>query len=160
MTAKILPRTWAPIITGILEKPPRDQYEASLMPMLFELMAPDAIHQYCAQWFPDSGRETGDAFIAWRKRHEVMQKDVTAHSTAMWLSNAGDWPDAVPRIRPALRKQMVEELLSRFDARPVEESRKECKDFPRQLASRAWDLERKFKTQLAVMRAHPLGTTS
>ena len=85
-----------------------------------------------------------------------MQKDVTAHSTAMWLRNAGDWPDAVPRIRPALRKQMVEGLLSRFDAMPVEESRKECKAFQRELGSRAWDLEKKFRTQLADMRAHPL----
>jgi hypothetical protein len=155
--ARLLPPSWTPLIERVLETPPRSAYESSLMPMVRSGIVPDVLQQICSQWFPAHGRDVADAYVKWRARNDAMLKDVATHATALWARNAGpDNQDVVPRIRPYLRKKGLDDFMYEFDSRPAAEFERVCIEYPTVILSPEWDLEKKFRRELAVMRKQPL----
>jgi hypothetical protein len=116
---------------------------------------PDAMHQICAQWFPEYDRKVADAFLAWRTRNQAVLDEIRNRSTAVWNRRAGPDSAYVRMVYPHLRKQIVDDLMRRSDAVPVAEFEAQCAQFPADVAGPEWDLERTLRDRLRVIRQRP-----
>jgi hypothetical protein len=143
----------------ILETPPRNQYENELPKMLAKVINVDALQQFCGQWYPDSGRAVADAYVAWRKRHESTIQELTRRSEAVWSEYAGEDEEYVRLVYPHLRKEMRKGIDAEFDRSPAEKFRRICAQFPADLASARWDLDKTWSQELAYLRQTPMPPT-
>lgn len=145
----------------MLEAQPRDDYERALPFMLSKVINVDALQQFCGQWYPSSGRDVADAYMAWRKKHEATIKEIRGRSEAVWTSHIPPEDMAYVRmVEPHLRKQMFNAIMAEYDRSPVEKFEKVCADFPKELASSKWDLDKKYKKELAFLRQTPFTARS
>ena len=63
-------------------------------------------------------------------------------------------------VEPHLRKQMLNAIMAEFDRSPTEKFEKVCAGLPKELASPKWDLEKKYKKELAFLRKTPFTSRS
>lgn len=145
----------------MLEAPPRDDYERALPLMLSKVINVDALQQFCGQWYPSYGHDVADAYMAWRKKHEATIKEIRGRSEAVWTSHIP--PEDMGYVRmvePHLRKQMFKAIMAEYDRSPAEKFDKVCAEFPKDLAGSKWDLEKKYRKELAFLRQTPFTSRS
>lgn len=140
----------------ILETEPRNEYERKLPLMLSKVINVDALAMHCGQWYPDYGRDLADAYSEWRKKHEATIKELTARSEALWTDYVGEDKEYVRLVYPHLRKQMLSAIQKESDNSPMEKFKKICSEFPADLRSSKWDLDKRYKKELAFLRETPL----
>ena len=140
---------------AILEAEPRNEYERKLPLMLSKVINVDALQIHCGQWYPDYGRDVADAYMEWRKKHETTIKELTARSEALWTDYVGEDKDYVRLVYPHLRKQMLAAIQKESDNSPVEKFKQICSQFPADLRSSKWDLDKRYKKELAFLRETP-----
>jgi hypothetical protein len=140
----------------IIETPPESPYEEALMDALHITMGPDAMQQICARWFPEYDRKVADAFLAWRTRNQPVLDEIRDRSTAVWNRRAGPDVAYVRMVYPHIRKQIADEMMARSDAVPVEEFKAQCAQFPAEIGTRAWELEKALRDRLRIIRQRPL----
>jgi hypothetical protein len=141
---------------AILEQEPRNEYERRLPLMLSKAINVDALQMFCGQWYPESGHAVADAYMEWRRTHEATLSELRGRSVAVWTSYIpNEDPGYVRMVEPHLRKQMMNAILKEFDASPAEKFRRICADFPRELRSDKWNLEKRYAKELAYLRQTP-----
>jgi hypothetical protein len=139
----------------IVETQPRNDYERGLELMLSRVVNVDALQQFCGQWYPDYGHDVADAYMAWRKKHEVTIKELMARSEAVWAEYSLGDTEYVVMVYPHLRKQMRKAIDAEFDRSPPEKFRQVCSKLPADLGTQ-WDLDRRYKKELALLRQTPI----
>jgi hypothetical protein len=140
---------------AILETEPRNEYERKLPLMMSKVINVDALQIFCSQWFPANGHDVADAYMAWRGRHEATIKELTGRSEAVWTDYVGEDKEYVRLVYPHLRKQMLAAINKEFDNSPVEKFKAICAGFPADLRSSKWDLEKRYRKELAFLRETP-----
>jgi hypothetical protein len=157
-----LPGTERPVevkkhpLYAILDTAPRNEYERQAPRILYKAMNAEALAQFCGRWFPDYGRDIADAYTEWRDRNQATMKELVDRSVAVWNIYAGEDVAYVKMVQPHLRKQLVDSITREFDNSPIEKFKTICSELPRDLRSSKWDLESRFRQELAFLRQHPL----
>ena len=154
MTAKIRTYEKHPMYR-IIETPPESPYEAALDYSLHVSLGPDAMQQICAQWFPEYGARVADAFLGWRSKNQPVLDELKARSTEVWNRRAGPDVAYVKMVYPHIRKQIVDELMRQSDAVSVDEFRTTCARYPDTTVAPEWNLEKRLRQQLRVVRQRP-----
>ena len=143
-------------VYAITEAPPRNDYERTLSDLLLRAMNPDALQTFCGRWYPDSGRQVADAYLAWREKNGPVVEELVDRSTEVWTELAGEDVEYVRLVYPHLRNQLLKSITAEFDRSPAEKFAKICADYPREFGSAKWNLEKNFAKELALLRRQPL----
>jgi hypothetical protein len=144
----------------IIEAPYESNYELTLDAALRTSIYPDALQQICAQWYPEYGAQVADAFLGWRAKNQPVLDELRERSTEVWNRRAGPDIAYVKMVYPHIRKDIIDSAMKRFDARPVEEFKARCAEYPALLRQPDWDLERKLGKYLGVIRQGPSATVA
>jgi hypothetical protein len=156
MTAKLAAPYPKHPMYRIIETPPESPYEAALDDALRVSIAPDAMHQICAQWYPAHGSDVADAFLAWRARNKAVLDELMARSTEVWNRRAGPDIAYVKMVYPHIRKDVVNALMRRSDTVSVQEFEATCARYPDDVKGSKWNLEKRLGKELQVIRERPL----
>jgi len=139
----------------IIEAPYESNYELMLDAALRTSMYPDALQQICSQWFPEYGPKVADAFLEWRSNNQPILDELRARSVEVWNRRAGPDIAYVKMVYPHIRKDVIDSFMKRSDARPVDEFKATCAQYPALVRKPEWRLERRLKKELAVIRPGP-----
>jgi hypothetical protein len=140
----------------ILDTQPRNEYERELSRLMYKSLNPGALQQFCGQWFPSYGHENADAYMAWRKQNEATLKEIDERNVAVWNSYAGEDVAYVKMVQPHLRNQLIKSIGAEFDRSPTAKFDEICANFAKEIRSSKWNLEKRFKKELALVRRHPV----
>jgi len=143
-------------LTKVLRAYPKDEYEVAVLYMYEVMHTPDATQAICARWFPLHGRQTADAVMAWQKRQERIINEINDRTHAIWIAQADGDASVVPRAEGRFDRDRRQQYLNVFDKTPVEVYEERCTDLPASLKSAEWDLRKRFRKQLALVRKRPL----
>jgi hypothetical protein len=143
-------------LTKVLQSYPKDDYEVAVLYMYEIMHTPDATQAICARWFPVYGRETADAVMAWQKKEEPLISEIRDRTHAIWIGQADGDASVVPWATGRFDRDRRQQFDNAFDKTPVKVYEKRCADLPRSLRSSEWDLRKRFRTQLAVVRKRPM----
>ncbi len=140
----------------VLQSYPKDDYERAVFYAYEIMQVPDATQAICARWFPLHGRETVDALVAWQKKQQPVMDEIRDRTHAIWISQADGDTSVIPRLERKFTSDRHQQYTNDFDRTPTEVYEKRCADFAASLRSAQWDLKRRFRQELAIMRRRPL----
>jgi hypothetical protein len=143
-------------MTRVLRAYPKDDYERKVLYMYEIMQAPDATQQVCARWFPDYGRSTLDALVAWQRRQDPVLTEIRDRTHAIWISQADGDSGVIPAVEGRFSDDRYQIYLHDFDRTQTAVYKKRCAGFPKMLASPQWDLQQKFRKELALVRQRPV----
>jgi len=143
-------------LTKVLRAYPKDDYEVAVFYMYEIMHTPDATQAICARWFPLHGRQTADAVMAWQKRQEPIISEISDRTHAIWIAQADGDESVVPWAEGRFDSDRRQQYLNVFDKTPVKVYEKRCIGLPESLKSAEWDLQKRFRRQLALVRKRPL----
>jgi hypothetical protein len=140
----------------VLQAYPKDDYERAVLYMYEIMYTPDATQAICARWFPLHGRKTADAVGAWQDKQKPLMDEIRDRTRAIWTSQAEGDASVIPRIERKFTNDRYQQFTNVFDQTPTEVYEKRCANLPAALASKEWDLKRRFRQELAIARRRPL----
>lgn len=143
-------------LTKVLRAYPQDDYEVAVLYMYEIMHTPDATQAICARWFPLHGRQTADAVAEWQKKQEPLMNEIRDRTHAIWIRQADGDASVVPWAEGRFDRDRAQQYLNAFDKIPVKTYEKRCVDLPAALRSSTWDLKKRFRQQLAIVRKHPM----
>jgi hypothetical protein len=156
MTAKFAQPYKKHPMYAIIETPAESPYEEALEVALATSMGPDGMQQICSQWYPEFGRAVADAFVEWRDANKPVLDEIRQRSTEVWTLRAGPDVAYVKMVYPHLRKNFVDNLMRQTDALTVDEFKANCANYPQEVRDPKWNLEKRLRGQLRVIRERPL----
>ncbi|MBC8024852.1 MAG: hypothetical protein H7Y89_02575 [Steroidobacteraceae bacterium] len=148
------PRTRRPSIGEIFNAPPRSEYETAVTSAVKVVVYAEGLKQFCWKWFPSHGRKISDAYARWGEKNGAVAKDIKDHALILWKARAGEHEQVAAYVYSSLRKDVVGLLEREFDAAPVKEFEEICAGLPKAILSADWNLERKLKKELALIRSN------
>jgi hypothetical protein len=140
----------------ILDTEPRNEYEARLPRALSTAMNAEALAQFCAQWYPDYRNAVTDAYREWKAKNQTTLDELVARNEAVWTVYAGDDVGYVKLVQPHLKKQLLNGITAEFDRSPYQKFQQICRDYPTQVQTPQWALEKRLKKDLAFLRKFPV----
>jgi len=143
-------------LTKVLNAYPKDDYEVAVLYMYEIMHTPDATQAICARWFPDYGRQTADAVNEWQKKNESLMTEISDRTHAIWIGQAEGDASVVPWAEGRFNRDRRQQYDNNFDKTPVKVYEKRCAQLPAALSSSEWDLTKRFRKQLAIMKKRPM----
>jgi len=140
----------------VLNAYPKDAYEVAVLYMYEIMHTPDATQAICARWYPDYGRQTADAVMEWTKKNEPLMTEISDRTHAIWIGQADGDASVVAWAEGRFNRDRRQQYDNNFDKTPTKVYEKRCAQLPAALRSSEWNLEKRFRKQLAVMHKRPM----
>jgi hypothetical protein len=147
------PRTPRPTVHQLFNEPAKSDYETAVTSAVKVVVYEEGLKQFCWKWFPSHGRKISDAYTKWDEKNGPVVKDIKDHALKLWESRAGEHKLVAAYVYPNLRKEADRLLQREFDASQVKEFEGICEGLPKDILSPQWNLERKLKSELALIRS-------